>query len=93
MRGDVPGEGLDEAALAGERRAVVLRLGEVGVGCLGESLRSAGRHRLAPDQGRDRDPGEDEHEQRHEQRPDRRELDLARLDLLPEVLRCSPDRT
>ena len=78
--------GLDEAGVAGEGRAVVVGLRQVGVQGLGEALGPAGEDRRLAELRRDRERGRHQHRQRREQRRQRGELDLARLDLLAQVL-------
>ena len=94
MRADVAGVGLDEAGVAGERRAVVVGLREVGVEALGEALRADADRgdRRAPARGsRSRARSQNSAAQRRDQHAERDQLDLLGLDLLAEVLGRAPD--
>ena len=82
---------LEEARVAGERRAVVVALRRVGVERLGEALRAAVVDRRRAPLRADRERGGHEHHHRHGDRAEDRQLDLARLDLLAEELRRAPD--
>src|SRR5579884_746394 len=84
VEGRVPGQ-------VGEGRTVVVPVRGEGVEDLGEPVR-AGVAGAGPAgvQG-DGDGGEDEHGDRHHEHGERRELHLARLDLLAQVLGRAPD--
>ncbi len=91
-RADVAGRvGLHEAGVAGERRAVVVGLRDVGVERLREALRAGVVDRRRAVLRADRQRGRDQRRERDHQRPDHHELHLARLDLLAEVLRRATD--
>ena len=77
IRGPVPGEGA----------AVVVPLRGVGVESLAEAVGARVVDRRQAQVGDDGDRGHDQHHARDEERADGCELDLARLDLLPKVLR------
>src|SRR5450755_196453 len=95
VRPDVARVGLDVAGVARERRAVVVGLRQVGVEGLREALRAA--RGVGGDRQRARGPaggGDRRAEQSHQRRDEQAEhdqLDLARLDLLAQVLRGAPD--
>ena len=77
--------------VAGEGAAVVVALGVVGIEGLGEAVRARVEDGGESDVRDDRDRDHREDHRRHEERADGCELDLARFDLLAEVLGRPPD--
>ena len=90
----LPALGWMKPRVAGERRAVVVRLAQIRVEGLGEALWLAGGgggDRGAAGRAGGRHRGAEQRRERRDQDPERDELDLPRLDLLAEVLGRAPD--
>ena len=91
MRAEVAGLGLEVAGVAREGRPVVVGLRHVGVQGFREALWPGGVDRRVAVGQRGREAGGDEDRQRREEQAEHDELDLARLDLLAQVLRRAAD--